>query len=236
MTIKAVLFDLDDTLYGDFDTCDRLGLAAAGRYAAEALSIDAETAACAMEDGRMQLRQTLHHEPESHDRTLFAKLGLEQLGLNPIAHAEAMHEAYWAAVLDAMERREGVLGLLTQLKQAGIPVGICTNMMADIQMRKLCRLGLADLCGKLISSEEAGRDKPHAPIFRLALTRLGASAADTLMVGDNFRHDVEGAHAVGIRGLWLNIKQKPLPKTDIPYLAATDFPDAARQILALCGL
>ena len=30
MIIKAVLFDLDDTLYGDFDVCDKLGLQAAG--------------------------------------------------------------------------------------------------------------------------------------------------------------------------------------------------------------
>lgn len=236
MTIKAVLFDLDDTLYGDFTTCDQNGLAAAGRYAEKAFGLDAETAKNAMENGRLQLRRTLPDEPESHDRTLFAKLGLEALGLNPIAHAEAMHEAYWAAVLSTMVRREGVMELLTKLKNSGITVGICTNMMADIQMRKLCYLKLEDICGRLFSSEEAGRDKPHAPIFHLALDRLEVEAQHTLMVGDNFVHDVEGAHAVGIHGLWLNIGQNPLPETSIPYLMATDFPDAARQILALCGL
>lgn len=87
-------------------------------------------------------------------------LGWKALGVNPIPHAEAMHEAYWDAVLGHMEIREGVLHLLTRLKAAGVPVGICTNMNADIQMRKLCRLGLADVCGNLITSEEAGRDKP----------------------------------------------------------------------------
>ena len=236
MTIKAVLFDLDDTLYGDFDTCNRLGMTAAGQYAAKAYGIDTKTAEQAMQDGRLQLRETLLDEPESHNRTLFAKLGLEKLGLNPIAHAEAMHEAYWGAALGAMERREGVIELLTKLKEAGIPVGICTNMLADVQMRKLHRLGLADLCSNLISSEEAGQDKPHAPIFRLALERLRVSPAETLMVGDNFNHDVEGAHAVGIRGLWLNIGAKPLPQSDIPFWAAESFPDAARQIVRLCGL
>lgn len=236
MTVKAVLFDLDDTLYGDFGTCDRLGLEAAGRYAEHAIGVSAATAARAMQSGRMHLRKTLRHEPESHDRTLFAKLGLEMLGINPIAHAEAMHEAYWKAVLDAMERREGVTELLTQLRQAGIPVGICTNMTADIQMRKLCRLGLADICGNLISSEEAGRDKPHPEIFALSLHRLQAAAPDTLMVGDNFHHDVIGALKVGMQALWLNHKNEPAGQTDAPIFVASDFPDAARQIVQLCGL
>lgn len=236
MTIKAVLFDLDDTLYGDFDVCDRLGLEAAGRYAEQAIGIPAAKAAEAMHGGRLQLRETLLDEPESHDRVLFAKLGLEALGVNPIAHAEAMHEAYWKAVLDHMEIRPGVSELLTRLKDAGVPVGICTNMNADIQMRKLCRLGLADICGKLITSEEAGRDKPHPEIFRLAQRRLGTPAEQTLMVGDSLNHDVRGALAAGLPALWLNWKHKPAPTGEAAFLTASDFPDAAAQITRLCGL
>lgn len=236
MTIRAVLFDLDDTLYGDFATCDRLGLQAAGQYAAQAAGIPAAQAAEAMHRGRLMLRETSRDEPESHDRTLFAKLGLEALGVNPIPYAEGMHAAYWNAVLDAMQRREGAKELLTRLKQAGIPVGVCTNMMADIQMRKLCRLDLAEVCGLLISSEEAGRDKPHAPIFQLAVQRLGVPAQDTLMVGDSFNHDVRGALAAGLQAMWLNVHGAPLPVAETPAYVASDFPDAARQILRLCGL
>lgn len=236
MTIRAVLFDLDDTLYGDFATCDRLGLQAAGRYAEQAAGIPAAQAAEAMHRGRLMLRDTSKDEPESHDRVLFAKLGLESIGVNPVPYAEGMHAAYWTAVLDAMQRRDGVLELLTRLQQAGIPVGICTNMMADIQMRKLCRLGLAEVCGTLITSEEAGLDKPQAPIFHLAVKRLGVPAQDTLMVGDSFNHDVRGALAAGLQALWLNVHAQPAPVLDAPIYQASGFPDAAQQILRLCGL
>ncbi|MDR3767099.1 MAG: HAD family hydrolase [Butyricicoccus sp.] len=236
MTIKAVLFDLDDTLYGDFATCDRLGLQAAGRYAEQAAGLDASQAAEAMRRGRLMLRDTCKDEPESHDRVLFAKLGLESIGVNPIPYAEGMHAAYWDAVLNTMERREDVLELLTRLKEANIPVGICTNMMADIQLRKLCRLGLADVCGIVTTSEEAGRDKPHAPIFQLAVQRLGVPAQETLMVGDNFNHDVRGALAAGLQAMWLNVHGQPLPVADTPAYVAADFPDAARQILRLCDI
>lgn len=236
MTIQAVLFDLDDTLYGEFSVCDRLGLEAAGSYAAAQTGIDAAIATEAMNRGRLMLRESSLDEPESHDRTLFAKLGLELLGINPILYAEGMHEAYWKAVLDNMQRREGVLELLTDLKTAQIPVGICTNMMADIQMRKLCRLGLTDVCGNLISSEEAGLDKPHAKIFELAVKRLGAPAASTLMVGDNYKHDIAGATAAGLQALWLNVHNKDLPDGVKPYMQAPDFPTAAAKIRQLCGL
>lgn len=63
MIIKAVLFDLDDTLYGDFDVCDKLGLQAAGRYAEKATGIPAAKAAEAMHGGRLQLRETSRDEP-----------------------------------------------------------------------------------------------------------------------------------------------------------------------------
>lgn len=236
MTIKAVLFDLDDTLYGSFAECDRCGLEAAGRYAAQAAGIPAAQAEEAMRNGRLMLRDTSKDEPESHDRTLFAKLGLEALGVNPIAHAEAMHDAYWEASFNQMVRREGVLELLTRLKAAGIPVGVCTNMFAGIQMRKLCRLGLADVCGILITSEEAGRDKPHPDIYQLALRRLGVSAEETLMVGDNLNHDIRGALHAGLHALWLNWQHNNLPMDEGEFSTAFSFPEAAAQILHLCGL
>ncbi len=234
--IRAVLFDLDDTLYGDFSTCDRLGLQAAGQYAAAHAGIPAARAEEAMRRGRLMLHEACPDEPESHDRTLFSKWGLEWLGVNPLPYACGMHAAYWEAVLGAMQRREGVLELLTALHTGGIPVGVCTNMMADIQMQKLCRLQLSEVCGLLITSEEAGRDKPHAPIFHLAVKRLGVPAQDTLMVGDNFNHDVRGALGAGLQAMWLNVRGDPLPVAGTPAYVATSFPDAAQQILQLCGL
>ena len=63
--------------------------------AAETIGIPAHKAAEAMRSGRMMLRDTSRDEPESHDRVLFAKLGLESIGIDPIPYAEGMHEAYW---------------------------------------------------------------------------------------------------------------------------------------------
>lgn len=40
--------------------------------------------------------------------------------------------------------------------------------------------------------------KPEAPMFRLALEQLGATAEQTVMIGDNLLTDIEGANRVGI--------------------------------------
>ncbi len=236
MSIKAVLFDLDDTLYGDFKTCDRLGLIAAGEYLSKKIEIDAKKAADAMNNGRELLRKHCPYEPEMHNRTLFAKWGLESIGINPLKYAQGMHDAYWDAVIDNMTIHSGVERLLTELKQANIPVGICTNMLADIQMKKLCKLGLEDICGILISSEDAGRDKPYAPIFDLACKKLNVKHEDTLMVGDSIEHDIKGALSVNMKAMWLNWQDKDIPKLDSPFYVANDFENAAKQIRTLCTL
>ena len=236
MTIKAVLFDLDDTLYGDFKTCDKLGLMAAGEYLSKEIGIDAKKAADAMNNGRELLRKHCPYEPEMHNRTLFAKWGLEAIGVNPFKYAQNMNDIYWNTVIDNMVIHNGVEKLLTELKNANIPVGICTNMLADVQMKKLCKLGLEDICGILISSEDAGRDKPHAPIFDLACKKLNVSPKQTLMVGDSIKHDIKGALDFNMQAMWLNWKGEAIPKLDKPFYVADNFEHAAKQIYTLCDL
>jgi len=43
--------------------------------------------------------------------------------------------------------------------------------------------------------------KPAAPFFKAALEQVGASAAETIMIGDDIRGDIDGAQKLGIRGL-----------------------------------
>lgn len=43
--------------------------------------------------------------------------------------------------------------------------------------------------------------KPARPFFEAALTALGSTAADTLMIGDDIRSDIAGAQAAGLKTL-----------------------------------
>ena len=54
-----------------------------------------------------------------------------------------------------------------------------------------------------MSSFEHGYLKPHPSIFEEALSRAGAEAATSLMVGDSVKADVAGALAAGMRAVLL---------------------------------
>lgn len=233
MGLKAVFFDLDDTLYGSFKECDRRGYDYIGAYAERELGVSAETFVQAFAAYRAKIARAQPGMPPLHDRVLVAQGALESLGLNAVRHARNVFRAYWQGVFDTMELRSGVYELLRDLRAAGVKTAVCTDMLANIQMEKLELLGLADAVDFLVSSEEAGRDKPAPPIFWLALQKCGVRPDEALMVGDNFVHDVQGALDCGIPGVWLNWNGQPRPADPRPYFEAADFPAAADHIRGL---
>jgi HAD superfamily hydrolase (TIGR01450 family) len=51
--------------------------------------------------------------------------------------------------------------------------------------------------------------KPHAPIFEMALERLGCRPAEVVMVGDSLTTDVAGGRALGMVTVWVNPAGEP---------------------------
>lgn len=100
-----------------------------------------------------------------------------------------------------------VIPALETLKAQGYRLGVISNLRRD--MRELCnKLGLAESLDFFISSEDAGAEKPHSPIFLAALDQMSAEPGETVHVGDQYCADVLGARAVGMhtvlidRGGW----------------------------------
>ena len=213
---KTVIFDLDDTLYTDWRTCDDAGLAAVGAYGEQALGLTPIETVRAFREGRAQAIRQLGPIGSAHNRALWAQLALEALGQNPLPHAEALHNAYWGSVFDKIALDPAVPTLLNTLHEAGVRTAVCTNMMADIQMRKLVRLGLSDAIDCFVTSEEAGVDKPSPDIFCYTLRKAGGTADAAFMVGDSYAHDVAGAQAAGIPCIWINRAGAPVPEGGEP--------------------
>ncbi|SCG58029.1 HAD family hydrolase [Micromonospora coxensis] len=63
----------------------------------------------------------------------------------------------------------------------------------------------------VVTSEDVGAYKPDGAVFRRALAALGLAADEVLHVGDSLRTDVQGAHAAGIRAVWINRHGRPAP-------------------------
>ena len=190
----CVLLDFDNTLY-DYEPCHAAGKKAAGEVAHELLNFDPATFATFYEKARDEVKARLGAGASSHSRLLYFKAMLELSGLSsqPLA-ALQLEQAYWRAYLDQARLYPDVLTFLDDLRIAGIPVAIVTDLTTSIQLRKLIVLGLDKLVDCIITSEESGHDKPHAASFHMALDRLGlARDMPAWMIGDSIKLDLAGA-------------------------------------------
>ncbi len=92
---------------------------------------------------------------------------------------------------------DDVLPTLKLLKKRGLALGLLTNATKDM-LSLYHKLGLEDYLDFVVTSREAGADKPEPPIFLAALERAGVEAFEALHVGDQYYLDVVGARGVGI--------------------------------------
>ena len=102
------------------------------------------------------------------------------------------------AFVGALEFRvaDGALSALDALRSAGFVLACVANWDVSLGER-LGAAGLADRFALILSSAEAGAEKPDPRIFELALARLGTKPARTVHVGDG-EADRQGARAAGL--------------------------------------
>jgi putative hydrolase of the HAD superfamily len=137
-----------------------------------------------------------------------------------------------ALLADVDERRrrfrmrvyDEVPGVLAELRARGLRLGICSNWDWDLD-RHLEDAGIAHLVDARVSSAWVGCRKPHPRIYRAALEALGATAAETVFVGDNWASDVQGPLAHGMRAVhvWRHERapswvMEPPPAGDVPRI------------------
>jgi HAD superfamily hydrolase (TIGR01549 family) len=98
-----------------------------------------------------------------------------------------------------------ISGAVKAVEQAGDQhrVGLITNGPSLEQREKLRRSGLESRFESMTISGEVGVAKPEPAIFEQALISLGVDPGEAVYVGNNFASDVVGAHAAGLRSVWL---------------------------------
>ncbi len=203
MTYKGLLLDIDNTLY-DYQPVHELSLQKVFDYGVEALQMSENQLREAFRLGRADTHLQLAETAASHNRLLYFQAMLERLNVNALKHAQAMYDAYWDTFLDNLSLRPDAQQFLQQLRSKGIEkVCLLTDLTAHIQYRKVAVLGLGDYVDFIVTSEEAGREKPHSSMFWLGMNKLRCSEAETIMVGDSLKKDIQGAARLDIRSFWL---------------------------------
>lgn len=102
---------------------------------------------------------------------------------------------------------------LQTLKDRGYQMHIITNGFREVQRSKLANCGLAGFFTKVFISEEIQTTKPHRQIFEHALKSTNASKKKSIMIGDSWETDIEGALEFGIdQIMFRNHGLHPLPE------------------------
>lgn len=215
--VKAVLFDLDGTLY------DRDRLAATlfdEQYAAFVHELRGVSRERFLRDV-IEMDDHGYGGKEAGYRALVQAWGLEvALADRLVAHFRASYDGHCTPTDDVRQT-------LDELRRRGLKLAVITNGPSAMQRRKLAVLGLEHLFAAILVSEEEGVRKPDAEIFRRALARLGVAPHEALFVGDHPVADIEGAHRAGLRTAWKFVPYWP------PVVAVTPIIHDLSEVLAL---
>ncbi len=212
MTYKHFLLDLDNTLYG-YDLPHKTAMAKVLKSFSDDFGIDPQKAEEDFNLARKRTHLELPNRAASHNRLLYFQKLLEINELNSMPHALNYYHMYWDTFLEHMELFPNAENFLKNQKEQGHKTCLLTDLTAEIQYRKVERLGIGKYIDFIVTSEEVGVEKPHPTMFQKALSKLGCKAEEAIMIGDSWDKDILGASVLGIDSIWINHsnKQKEIP-------------------------
>ncbi len=199
MTIpRAILFDLDDTLWPIGPVIARAEQLVHDWLAAHAPRVTQRFSIEALRSARMAL---LQQQPDFHlDLGALRRAGLlaafAEVGEDAAGVEHAMQVYYQAR--NTIELYEDVLPALQEIGALAV-VGSISNGNADLQT-----IGLAHHFSFSLSARAHGSAKPDPGIFIAACAAMGVAPQDAVYVGDDILLDVQGAQRAGMRAVWLN--------------------------------
>ncbi len=190
---KAVLLDLDNTLF-EYGKPHRKALKSVQDKCINFFSIKATDFEKAFNSSRLQIKKELGKTASSHSRLLYFQRALENMGFGlHISIALDLEQTYWRTFFNQAILFENVKEFLDDLRMLNIPAIIVTDLTAQIQFRKLVYFELDKYFDSVVTSEEAGHDKPDQAPFILALNKLNLKKGDIWMIGDDPYADIEGS-------------------------------------------
>ena len=203
--IKAVLFDLDDTLF-DHKHSRLCGLAALQVRFPKLKAVPLEE----LEREHEKLLSLDYHlvldgKISILDGTVMRvrKLCLAYIEGFSEQEAKEAGDLYNSVYMKSRQPVPGSIELLKHVRQSA-KVGVVTNGLVNAQIEKLKICQIAGFIDFMVTSEEVGFKKPSKEIFQEAIRRAQAEPSEAVYVGDSWESDIVPSHNVGMKTVWLN--------------------------------
>lgn len=219
MKIKALFFDLDDTLHDSqypFEkTVKELLPEVASELNMNELSIKfREASDFFWKDyvaGKMSLVDL---------RTKRIMLALKRMDITIDSETARLFQNQYEYNQSQLKMFPEVPSLLEELNKKGITVGMITNGPVEHQHSKITSLGLkSQIPNKLIFvSDGVGVAKPNPDIFHHVRQHVNLLPHELLYIGDSWENDIVGSSKAGWQSIWFNHRKKE-PETNHKPLA-----------------
>lgn len=214
--MKALIFDVDDTLYDQIQPFER------------ALERHIEVAREQIEPLYLSFRR---YADEVFEATAIGKMSLKDSHIYRMKHAledfgYQVSDATALAIQIDYDYFQGQIELspvfpeiFSWCQAQGIAMGIITNGPYRHQLRKIRTMGLVNWfeLEHVLISGQVGITKPDPAIFQLMEERLGMPGEDICYLGDSFENDVVGAKVANWKAIWFNHRKRVEPIA--PYQA-----------------
>ena len=217
--IRAVYFDLDDTLCGYWNA-SKIGLAAAfKKYGPEGHTPEEMVRhwAGAFRGYAPKLKYTEWYkgylQSAEPTRTEQMRLTLSRIGIEDPALAAQLSHAYMEERDRALKLFPDALAVLDSLKDH-FQLGLITNGPADVQRQEIATLKLEDYFPHIFIEGEMGEGKPSKAVFDRAAAAVSCAPHELLMVGNSYHHDVEPALEYGWHAIWVRRDSDIPPSAD----------------------
>lgn len=147
----------------------------------------------------------------------FQRIVLKEAGIEP-------DEKLVLAMLGKMQQFktklvlfDDVVPTLNDLKSRGLILGLISNVERDLTVT-MNELGLPSLLDIVVTSLDAGFNKPQPEIFQEAMRRAGVQPSQAMYVGDQYQVDCVGADRAGMKGILLDRGDYFKEITDCPRI------------------
>lgn len=191
--IKAVVFDLDDTLISEKEYV-RSGFRQVARKIARENSLDEETVYELMLD-------TFNEDSKNVFNRVLDKLSIQY-------EIEDIKELinYYRGHMPDIKLYDDAKHILDVLKNKGIKLGMITDGYKITQRNKLEVLGIGDYFEYIVVTDELGREfwKPHEKPYEIIKDKLGLEYENMVYVGDNVSKDFVTANRLGMNTIFIN--------------------------------
>jgi HAD superfamily hydrolase (TIGR01549 family) len=190
----GILFDTDNTLY-PYDPAHQKAMGALKQKISKTLNVSAKDVEKNFNKARSEVKKLLKNSAASHSRLLYIQRMLEFFGLgSQVLLALDFEQTYWRVFLSEAKLFPFLEKFLEELRLLQVPMAIVTDLTAQIQFRKMVYFDLDHYFDYIVTSEEAGHDKPHRLPFEISLKKMNLNRKNNIwFIGDNPKNDIEGA-------------------------------------------